>query len=122
MLLPPTSHSSRSSRSTRFGRERRHVRKLAAVCRLLGILCAIVAVIFFVSSQMQEKKVARKQLMVSMGFLAATPTLLILGVGLDWWKHRFYGRGQRRRSSSNNSENGNGNGSGNQRAEKLPAE
>lgn len=127
MLLPPTARSSRSSRSTRFGRERRHIRKLATVCRLLGILCAIVAVGFFVSSYfassgMQRETPAMKQRKVSLYFLAATPMLLIMGAGLDWWKYRFYGRGQKRRSSSVGSESGNGNGSGNQHADNLPAE
>ncbi len=125
MLLPPTARSSRSNRSTRFGRERRHIRKLAVVCRLLGILCALVAVGFFISSRMQEKKVARKQLLVSVGFLTATPALLIMGAGLDWWKHRFYGRGQKRRSPSSNGGNGGPDGGRNgpevPRAENFPA-
>ena len=92
MLLPPTSTSSRSSR---FGRQRRHIRKLASVFRLLGVLCALVSVIFFVSSRVQEKKVAHNQVVVSLIFLAVSPTLLTLGFGLDWWKHRFYGRGRK---------------------------
>jgi hypothetical protein len=132
MLLPPTTRSSRSSRSTRFGRERRHIRKLAVVCRILGLLCALVAVGFFISSffvsgGMKRDKVVQAQRQVSLYFLGATPALLILGVGLDWWKHRFYGRGQKRRSSSSDSNGGNGgNGQGgspeSQRAEKLPVQ
>lgn len=103
MLLPPASRSSQSSRSTRFGRERRRVRKLAMVSRLLGGLCVVAAIIllcssFFGSHGMQGKKVAQIQLRVSAVFFAAAPALLILGAGLNWWKHRFYGRGQKRRS------------------------
>ncbi len=100
MLLPPTSRSSRSHRSSRFGRRRRHIRKLASICYLLSVLCAISAGLFFLSSRMQEKKVARKQLIVCVAFLGSVPVLAGLGVTFNWWKHRFYGRGQSRRSSS----------------------
>ncbi|MCX7009325.1 MAG: hypothetical protein NTY53_19105 [Kiritimatiellaeota bacterium] len=123
MLLPPASRSSRSSRSTRFGRERRHLRKLAVVCQLLGGLCVVAAVIFFVMSffgshGMQGKKVALTQRKVSAVFLAAAPTLLIFGLGLSWWKYRFYGRGQKRRSSSSA---GDGNGHGHNGGNEVPS-
>ena len=105
MLLPPASHSSRASRSSRFGRQRRRIRKLSVVCYLLGGLCVLAALAFFASSffvplGMQGKKVAHSQRVVSTVFLGAAPTLLIAGLGLGWWKHRFYGRGQRRHSAS----------------------
>jgi len=121
MLLPPTSHSSHTSGSTRFGRQRRRLRKLAVVCRLLGALCVVAAVLFFISSRMNEKKIARKQVIAGVIFLSSSPVLLVVGVGLDWWKHRFYGRGQRRHSSSS-SANGDGQGHGNgaPRAAELP--
>jgi hypothetical protein len=121
MLLPPTSRSSRSSRSTRFGRERRRIRKLATVSRLLGGLCVVAAIIllgssFLGSHGMQGKKVAQIQRKVSAVFFVAAPTLLILGVGFNWWKHRFYGRGQKRRSappSAGSGDNSQGQGGGN---------
>jgi len=99
MLLPPashSSHSSRTSRSNRFGRRRRRIRKLSVVCRLLGGLCLLAAVFFFVSSRMNEKKIARKQVFAGVVFLASAPVLFGVGLGLGWWKDRYYGRGQRR--------------------------
>ncbi|TAN39216.1 MAG: hypothetical protein EPN23_00395 [Verrucomicrobia bacterium] len=101
MLLPPTSHDSRSSR--RFGRQRRHLGKLARVAFLLGSLCVVVSLAFFISSRLEKKKTAHKQLVTSAGFLVAAPLLLGLGLGLGWWKHRFYGRGRRSRSNTNGS-------------------
>jgi hypothetical protein len=122
MLLPPTSQSSRAGRSSRFGRQRRHIRKLAVVCRILGALCVVAAIALFVSSLfatggMQAKKVALRQLKVSAVFIAAAPTLLLIGVGLNWWKYRFYGRGQRRRPPEGQ---GHDRGKGAPRATDLP--
>ncbi len=112
MLLPPTSRSSRSSGSSRFGRKRRHIRKLSVVCRILGALCVVAALLLFISSffaapGIQGKKVTLKQRQVSAVFFAAAPVLLLMGVGLNWWKYRFYGRGLKRHSSASA---GNGNG------------
>lgn len=98
MLLPPTSHNSRGSQ--RFGRQRKNIGKFARVALLLGGLCAVVSLGFFVSSLLESKQTAQKQLVTSVGFLVAAPVLLSLGFGLSWWKHRFYGRGQARRPSS----------------------
>ena len=50
---------------------------------------------------MQKDKVVRQQRQVAAVFFAASPLLLIVGVGLGWWKYRFYGRGQRRHSEAN---------------------
>jgi hypothetical protein len=130
MLLPPTARSSRSGRSTRFGRERRHIRKLATVCRILGVLCAIAAVLFLISSffvktGMKTETVIQAQRKTSLIFLAVTPLLLIAGAGLDWWKHRFYGRGQKRRPppppDGTGEAGGNNNGPEVPRAEQPPA-
>ena len=106
MLLPPTSHSSRTSR--RFGRQRRNIGKLARVALLLGGLCAVVSLGFFISSRMERRKTAYKQLVTSVSFFVAVPVLLGLGAGLSWWKHRFYGRGQARRAASKTRDGGDG--------------
>lgn len=95
IFIPPTN---RSSHSSRFGRQRRHIRKLAAVFRILAGLCALVSVGFFISSCLEEQSIAHRQRIVGVVFLTATPVLLALGLGLDWWKHRFYGRGRGSRS------------------------
>lgn len=99
MLLPPTSHNSRGSH--RFGRQRKNIGKLARVALLLGGLCAVVSLMFFTSSSLENRKPTKqKQLATSARFLVAAPVLLSLGLILGWWKHRFYGRGQTRRPSS----------------------
>ncbi len=128
MLLPPASHSSgsHSSGSSRFGRKRRRLRKLAVVCRILSALCvvgalAIFASSFFVASGMRGKEVALRQRKVSAVFFAVSPTLLVLGVGFDWWKHRFYGRGQRRHSDASDHGHGNGQSAGAAHAADLPS-
>ena len=104
ILLPPMT---RSSRSSRFGRQRRHIRKLATLFRTVSILCALISVGFFISSRLEAKEIAHRQLMVGVGFLAVSPTLLALGTGLDWLKHRFYGRGRTSRSKAASAQNGN---------------
>ena len=101
MLLPPASRSSHSHRSTRFGRARRRIRKLATVSYILSGLCALAALIFvgisfFTAPGLRGKTVAHSQRVVSVAFIGTAPVLLLLGLGLNFWKHRFYGRGQRR--------------------------
>ena len=80
----------RSNSAHRSGQHRRKFKKMARILLVWSVLCGIVSMLFFFISFSTAQAVARKQLRVSLGFLAAGLVLLVLWWFSGWIRGRLF--------------------------------